>query len=616
MNDRRFSPMGTAPSPVDERDHDIRAYGVNPRMASSLPDEIGQQWVASCPPIGDQHFEGSCFPAGTLIRMADGSSVPIEQVRTLDRVATAEGREGRVTTTMARHYEGDLLTVALIGHPGVPCTPEHPLLTSNGYLPASEVQEGDLVALTRHTPEMVKEIRPFDLFSEADLYRTRRSGSTGKGKIFSVPEEIVLTPGLGRLLGLYAAEGSATSQRIQWTFGSHEKDTLVQETVDLLRDELGITSRVQPRPNNSINVIVYGKLWKTLFTYLIGNGSANKGLHPTITAGPDDFRLEVIRGWMDGDGHYRRRMGEGVSVGKRLIFDLHGMAQGLGLAPALSRREPVMNAHAKTRRLSWTLSLADDFSTRDAHQWMSQEDQVVWRKVRKITPTSFFGWVFNLSVEGDESYVAEGIGVHNCTGWAYRNVKTTMERSQRTGSRRARVPEFGPRGIYHLAKKVGGYPDEEGAYMRDVLKAADTHGSPREIDWPYVPHSDATGVHDIGVPKMRWLTNAKRWQIGAYARLRTIEEMLVSLHTVGPLFIAMNLTDSFFTPQDNGDIDPPSGSDHGGHAMAAIAANRTRRRLLVANSWSTSWGLAGFCWVDFDHFLSARSEAWVIPDSL
>lgn len=41
-----------------------------------------------------------------------------------------------------------------------------------------------------------------------------------------------------------------------------------------------------------------------------------------------------------------------------------------------------------------------------------------WRRVTYVNaPKSFSGQVFNLSVEGDNSYVANGIGVHNC--WAY-----------------------------------------------------------------------------------------------------------------------------------------------------------------------------------------------------
>jgi len=205
----------------------------------------------------------------------------------------------------------------------------------------------------------------------------------------------------------------------------------------------------------------------------------------------------------------------------------------------------------------------------------------------------------------------------SCTGHGYRSVKGTIERlTRKTPSARNRVPDFGPRGIYTLAKQLGGYPEEEGAYLRDVLKAAKQYGSPREKDWPYVPHtSDQGKPQDIGKPSSRWLTNAKHWGIGAYARVTGLDEMLTVLHNIGPLFMAMNLTDSFFEPDPEGIIPDPSGADAGGHCMAILAAVQSTKRFYVANSWG-DWGLGGFCWVGFDHFLTkAESEAWSIPDA-
>lgn len=199
----------------------------------------------------------------------------------------------------------------------------------------------------------------------------------------------------------------------------------------------------------------------------------------------------------------------------------------------------------------------------------------------------------------------------SCTGHAMRNTKGVNERRHRSTSARGRVPDFSPRGAYHLAKQEGGYPDEEGAYMRDVVKAANHIGVPREKDWPYV----AMPPGPAGDPISRWLQYARPWKIGAYARTRTLEEMLTSLQQIGPLFIAMSLHESFFEPDSRGYIPAPSGQDVGGHAMCLLAAKQSERRFLVANSWGTSWGTGGYCWVDFDHFLTqVPSESWSIPD--
>jgi hypothetical protein len=207
----------------------------------------------------------------------------------------------------------------------------------------------------------------------------------------------------------------------------------------------------------------------------------------------------------------------------------------------------------------------------------------------------------------------------SCTGHSLRNVKGVNERRWRSPSAARRVPDFGPRGIYTLAKQVGGYPDEEGAYMRDVLKAANQLGVPREKDWPYVPCVNEGGAREeIGTPISRWLQYARPWVVGAYARVRTLDEMLATLHTVGPLHFAMDVTESFITPDARGWIPPtPFGETLGGHAMCILSAKQSDRRFLVANSWGTGWGADGYCWLDFDHLLTrARSEVWAVPDAL
>ena len=206
----------------------------------------------------------------------------------------------------------------------------------------------------------------------------------------------------------------------------------------------------------------------------------------------------------------------------------------------------------------------------------------------------------------------------SCTGHSLRNVKGVNERRWRTTSSRGRVPDFGPRGIYALAKQVGGYPDEEGAYMRDVLKAANQMGVPRDKDWPYVPRMTTEGAEQpTGEPIARWLQYARPWVVGTYARVRTLDEMLSTLHGVGPLHFAMTLTESFVEPDERGYILPPSGLELGGHAMCILSAKQSTRRFLVANSWGTGWGSGGYCWVDFDHVLTmSRSEVWAVPDAI
>src|SRR5690606_36304352 len=73
---------------------------------------------------------GSCFPAGTLVRMADGSERPIEDVREGEEVVSHTGQARRVLRTFSRDYTGDLVTMRAAAHPfPLTATEDHRIAT-------------------------------------------------------------------------------------------------------------------------------------------------------------------------------------------------------------------------------------------------------------------------------------------------------------------------------------------------------------------------------------------------------------------------------------------------------------------------------------------------------
>jgi hypothetical protein len=92
---------------------------------------------------------GTCFPAGTTVRLADDSSLAIEQVEVGMEVKTAEGRTGKVLRTMERPYNGELVGVGYGYGPSLWATPEHPVWVKGrrvSYQPFGTLHLGDKVA--------------------------------------------------------------------------------------------------------------------------------------------------------------------------------------------------------------------------------------------------------------------------------------------------------------------------------------------------------------------------------------------------------------------------------------------------------------------------------------
>jgi hypothetical protein len=87
-----------------------------------------------------------CFPAGTLITMADLSSMPIEAVRVGDEVlaydtATGRSRPERVLRTFVHPYLGGSTLIRV--NDQLAATPEHPFFRNGVWAPAGQIGLGD-----------------------------------------------------------------------------------------------------------------------------------------------------------------------------------------------------------------------------------------------------------------------------------------------------------------------------------------------------------------------------------------------------------------------------------------------------------------------------------------
>ena len=80
---------------------------------------------------------GTCFPAGTLVLMGDGTQKAIEDVDIGDEVVTHVGTTRKVLRLVRRKYSGDMYSVRVAGLSApIEMTDEHPvLITSNGQAP-------------------------------------------------------------------------------------------------------------------------------------------------------------------------------------------------------------------------------------------------------------------------------------------------------------------------------------------------------------------------------------------------------------------------------------------------------------------------------------------------
>jgi intein/homing endonuclease len=422
-----------------------------------------------------------CFPAGTLVRRADGTQCPIEDIVVGDQVVTAEASIGRVIATTQKDADS-LVKLHIDGHHHLHTTEEHQILTKRGYIAAKNLKPGELIALPKFMGENVTYINP--------NYHAGKPCNPVRSYV-KLPERIDLTPEFGRVIGLFLAEGSTQvghSGMTVWDFCDDEADTLAAEIVSFFR-KLGLEPDIRTSAEkHGCRVLLCGIGWARMFRSLCGHLAHGKRLHADITDGPSDFLEAVLFGWLEDDGQARRGEHVGTTVSHSLALSMYDIAQATGYHPTISTHQRgscrrvwevtvgvrKQNTHDVTayedrwftsRNTSGIVGVSYRATYPGTSKWRAcyqrvelgqfsskeeaakavrvyreelarrgkltdergrtrsaQHDTHVWRTFIELENVKHDAAVYDFTVEGNHSYVAEGIGVHNCPGIANGNL--------------------------------------------------------------------------------------------------------------------------------------------------------------------------------------------------
>ncbi len=418
----------TGRSPDIAINHDAEALAMHeanhPRTRHIREDVWAVDPVVVCGgrPVGLAWFSPDCFPAGTMILTREGYR-PVEEIAVGDEVLTHERRWRRVTHTY--RAVRPLVRLRGQGHPGLLVSPEHPFYARKrqdvwrteprGYErrldPAAWTRAGDLErGWYWATPADFPEATP----PPVPVYRGR---------------ETSITTALLWLAGRYVADGwtrlTGTRAELVITCGRHEVDDLRRSLSAWPRsgtrsgsDELAWHER------ETGTAYQFAANHRGLVEWLreqFGHGAAEKTIPGWVLGMPHDLRTSFLEGYLSGDGCVSRGHGTpltvATTVSKALAFGLKGLAASLGYTANVHLRESqpdVIEGRKVNVRPAWRVSWHAEIDAK--HIQAFREDGLEWTAVRERTDdVSGAAEVFNIGVEEDESYVADGIIVHNCT---------------------------------------------------------------------------------------------------------------------------------------------------------------------------------------------------------
>ena len=396
-----------------------------------LGDICGVQ-VSDIPePVDVVTFGSPCFPAGTLVITADGFT-PIEDVCVGDLVLTHLGR-WRTVKQVGGHIATKTVTLQGQGHWGLECTPEHPFLSADVYRTSPRKSDG------KRTNK--RNLSAAKWCAAAEML----------GKRWATPRSIEplpvdpcplgdLTPELCWIIGRWLGDGWVrNTQRPDRPKGQRWGQVVIccshGEAKGLLERLEGATSlHWASLPERTvIKFRTFAKDWCNWLVSEFGTGASGKRLPSWVFGLPETHRQSMLTGYLSADGWDR---GNGLwhitTVGKQLAFGLRTLAETLSYNTTLYQiampPKCTIEGRVVNQKTQYQLRLRIGRRTSAL-----ESSGHAWYAVKSVIRNNYLVPVYNLTVDEDNSYTADGFVVHNCQDTSIAGKRAGLVAGKRSG---------------------------------------------------------------------------------------------------------------------------------------------------------------------------------------
>jgi len=434
------------------------------------------------------YLGSSCFRPGTLVSTSNGFK-NIEDIKIGDEVLTHKNNFKKVHHLTKKEYVGNLKRIKFFGWGDIFCTPEHEILTKNGYKRADELNQEDYVLIPLNIPKDIKdEINMFDeehkimynsykdilsgadpkeIIKKYDIFK-KRSGMVygwkrNKPQYSHMKSDILdLKDKLSELCGYFLAEGWLSGVETGKRGGRHDvmlspgyDKRFAEDIRNLMENIFGIKThfglyKTSYKVGYHSNKMAF-KFFKQFYSDENEHKAHTKMIPEFIMNSSNDSIKQLIKAYWRGDGHYTMRkdrdngqyIAVAASTSKILIYQLQQLLLRFKIITTINfKNKPpkvwiISKKHNDNRevnqRVQWELKItgkyAIDFienvldvklenkfpgNEHYSHYYNKFSDNYLEVRFRKSTDVEYNGYVYDLSVEEDISYTANGVAVHNC----------------------------------------------------------------------------------------------------------------------------------------------------------------------------------------------------------
>lgn len=388
--------------------------------------DVDPREVTKGQPVGLVWLSPDCFPSDTMV-LTDRGYRAIQTIREGDMVLTHAGRYRRVYATMSTRKP--VHEVDIQGVPTIRVSSEHPFYAR----PMSNVwdNENRRYKKTLGDPEWVT-------VTNLRVGRADMNTSGGDRHFCGTPCVFPVLP-----IPEVKGRGLDIDERLMWLAGRYVGDgwsRLTDDRAELViicgkseADEVFQKLNVWPHEGDRSK---FGEIaWhrrdietacqfstshRGLVEWLrseFGHGGAKKSFPAWALGCAENLRRALLDGYVSADGSSQSikavKVVETVTISRALAFSTKSLAESLGYTAQVF--EPRKNSSviegrevssSPVYRVRWRPSPLRRQTIRDGlHNWS---------RVQRVSDANGEMDVFNISVEDDETYIADGIVVHNC----------------------------------------------------------------------------------------------------------------------------------------------------------------------------------------------------------
>jgi hypothetical protein len=367
-----------------------------------------------------------CLEGKTPILMSDFTTKPIEDIKIGDEVIDAYGKKTKVTQLFKREVDEKISVLKSRCINGeLLVTKNHPFLVNRRgeyrYIPSEYMEDNETLFMP--VPQIEKTNYFFDKFGFDYLSREDKKR-------------------LVAFLGYYAAEGSRIKKdgkikAIELTFHEDEEN-YVEEVknicIDIFKKEPSIYR------NNLDRHIIRVRLWKPEVAEIIHSmcpgiihREQSKKFDESIFSLEDEYKVELLRGFIDGDGHCDSRdIIQIVSACSSLASQILYLILSLKSSPSfncysngISKKGEELTAYRISLSTSQLKSLANQgvkcskaatkiITQSKLSNAITEDELFAKHNAYCIEEVGYKGSVYNFETES-HSYVANNTSVHNCS---------------------------------------------------------------------------------------------------------------------------------------------------------------------------------------------------------